>query len=364
MKTFIRGIKAMEMFLKKLKKSMRWRTKHFMRWMRKPYWWIYFITAKSSRNDLIAITYLNDNLNDGAGSQLHRIYAIYAISRLLNVAYIHSPLIRLDYQGLSALENNSSSQGSVSEYNKVFCIPSDIALPTKFIIRDIEPREFRPRTFRKLKNEATRDGVFILARLEWPFDIAGEFTECYQAVKEISPFSFQKSSVIRIAVHVRRGDLLFVESGRMLPNDYYICVVQRICEILDGLDLSYVFELYTEVPTKVFTVSPAHHAHLTDSVIVDPKLAKIEDFDAVPNLKKFINTDPIETIQRMATANVLIMSHSSFSYLAAILNVKGTKIYHKFWHKPLKNWVVANSSGHFSKSKFLEQLKEAGCLSN
>jgi hypothetical protein len=360
MRIFFENLKKrIRIFLKDLKKRMRWMTK--------PFWLIYFITARSSRNDLVAITYANDWMPDGAGSQLHKMYSTYAVSRLLNVTYIHSPLIQLNYQGLAVLENNSPSQDIVSEYNKVFCIPSDIDLPKEFVIRDIEPREVRPRTFRKLRKEATKKGIFILARLGLVLDIADEFTECYEAVKEISPFPFQPSSVIKIAVHVRRGELLVVDSWRMLPNEYYLFVIKKIREILDSLDLNYVFELYTELPTKVFTVSPTHHGignRISDSIIVDPKSNKIEDFDSVPNLKKFINTDPIETIQRMALANILIMSHSSFSYLAAILNVKGVKIYHKFWHNPLKDWVISNNSGHFSKSKFIEKLKESGFLSN
>jgi hypothetical protein len=314
----------------------------------------------ATKSDLVGVTYANDKHTDGAGSQLQRIYGVYAVSRLLNLSYIHSPLLKLDYQGLAALENNSSNQDVVSQYNQIFNIPSDIELPKSFITRDVHNLTIR--TIEQLKKEAKSKNTFILAKVLYPYKIADAYPDAYQYVKGVSPFSYrQKTSVIRIAMHVRRGELFVVDSDRMLPNKYYISVAQGIRKIFDELQLNYVFELHTELPTKSFVVTPSHHGivnRISDSVVVDPQSSKIEDFDSIPNLEKFINADAIETIQKMASSDVLIMSHSSFSYLGAVLNVNGVIIYHEFWHSMLKEWLRADDFGHFSKRKFLKLFQK------
>lgn len=86
------------------------------------------------------LIYKNDQNEDGAGAQLQRMYGIYAVARFLSVRYVHTPIRNIDYQGLAALENSSPIPGLLSEYNRVFHIPSDIALvqqkflPWEFVI--------------------------------------------------------------------------------------------------------------------------------------------------------------------------------------------------------------------------------------
>jgi hypothetical protein len=74
----------------------------------------------------LVLTYDNQAQTDGVGAQLQRIYGIYAISRILGVPYLHSPLARVDYQGLAALEENESDPGFHEEFNSLFQIDSDL----------------------------------------------------------------------------------------------------------------------------------------------------------------------------------------------------------------------------------------------
>lgn len=318
----------------------------------------------STKSDRVAITYANDKLTDGAGSQLQKSYAIYAAARLLKVPYIHSPLSNLGWVGVAAFEKNVSSQDFVARYNNIFRIPSDIDLPQDRVVYDID--ELRFGTIEQLKRQAAKNNTFILARVLDPFGITDNFPEAYQALKEISPFPAQSSSVVRVAIHVRRGDIFAVAPDRALSNAYYLAIVHQICRILEQMNLDYVFELYTEAQSQIHTVTAAdgaleeyyfNHYKLTEIVLDDTRSNPIRDFDAIPNLKKFINTDPIETMERMATANVLIICHSSFSYLPALLNHHGIVIYHKFRHSPLQNWLIADDLGQFSMQKFIEQIK-------
>ena len=64
---------------------------------------------------------------------------------------------------------------------------------------------------------------------------------------------------MRVAIHVRRGELLVLELERMLPNVYYIEVAQNVARVLDALKMDYQMELHTEVPNKEFIVQPNDH---------------------------------------------------------------------------------------------------------
>src|SRR5262249_51378216 len=89
----------------------------------------------------------------------------------------------------------------------------------------------------------------------------------------------------------------------------------------------------------------------------DPAMNHLEDFDAVPNLERFINFDPIESLRRMATADALILSHSSFSYLPAILNQNCIVIYHPYWRSPMKDWLISDDNGTLPESDLVKRLE-------
>lgn len=306
----------------------------------------------------IALTYANDRHMDGAGAQLQRIYGIYAISRFLKLPYVHSPLKRIGYQGLSALESNSSSTELESRYNRIFEIPSDIELPEERIIHDATDADLA--LIKRLQVVAKITGKFALIQIVYPYPVTDRHPDIYRHVKAVSPFQSTRSEVFRLALHVRRGEQIALDSERMLPNSYYVSCALRFVDSLKKLDIPFVCELYTEVPSKTFVVTPQHHGiegRIPGNVTVDPQVNRLEDFDIIPNLARFINGDPIETLRRMATADALVLSRSSYSYVAAILNANCIVVYHPFWHSPLKEWLTSDASGIVSDADLIARLE-------
>lgn len=306
----------------------------------------------------IALTYANDKHTDGAGAQLQRIYGVYAISRSLKIPYIHSPLKRIDYHGLSALEHNSASAEVESEYNRVFQIPSDIELPERWSVHYM--RDADSAVIMQLQSAAQNTGEFNLIRILYPYPITDQHPEMYNAIKVISPFQHVRSNVFRIAIHVRRGELFAIESHRMLRNSYYLSCALTFAYNFKKLEIPFVCELYTEVPSAKFVVTPQHHGigdQIRGDMTIDPEANCIEDFDIIPNLARYVNTDPIETLRRMATADALVLSRSSYSYVAAILNGPGIIVYHPFWHSPLKDWLISDGNGIVWEPELIQRLE-------
>lgn len=306
-----------------------------------------------------AITYANDSMLDGAGAQLHRIYGIYAASRYLQVPYVHSPLKKIGYHGLRALENNAGFRDTEARYNQVFALDSDLDVPPDPVVHLAGSPTAED--IAEIQERSRQGGGFTLCRIVLPHAIADQRPEIYRCVGQTSPFRKERRPWLRVAIHVRRGELFVFESHRMLPNAYYVACARRVAAFLTRSSIPYVCELYTEVPSKRFVVTPAHYwideQRIAGDVVLSPEMSALEDFDELPNLRPRINLDPIETLEGLATADVMIMSRSSFSYVAAILNPRAAIICHPFWHSALPEWIQTEADGSFPEAALASRLE-------
>jgi hypothetical protein len=319
-------------------------------------------TAKTDRAWQLAVTYANDKLADGVGGQLQRIYGIYAISRLIGLPYFHSPIVRVGYQGLLALENNSLRPNSdfYDAFNALLGIRSDIDLPEQHNVVEIHNATLT--TINELRQHADARSNPTLARISLPYGITDQNPDSYEVCKAISPFAHhRKSETIRIAVHVRRGEIFANAPARLLPNSYYIKVAQNILGILEREGLKYQIELHTEVSTKEIVIPPGHPLvgdGINAPVIINSDLNRIGDFDELPRLIKRINEPAIDCLSGIATADIIVMSRSSFSYVAALLSSsRSIVILYPFWHAAMSSWISANEEGSFDESRFITKLE-------
>ena len=116
-----------------------------------------------------------------------------------------------------------------------------------------------------------------------------------------------------IVIHIRRGDITARNHDRYTHNHVYKQIIKQLNE---------------KYPTYKITI----HSQ-----------GNIEDFSDLfsDNVSFSLNKELRVTFHSMATAKVLVMSKSSLSYSAAILN--GNDVYYiPFWHKPLSRWKNIN----------------------
>lgn len=294
----------------------------------------------------LALTYWNDKLTDGGGAQLQRILGVFAVSRLLEIPYLHSPLLRIRYQGLRAEEDGRLDPHLVERYNALVELPSDATLPPHYDI--VEMENVSTEDLVKAGSAASRAGVACLVKILKPYGIVDEYPQAYEAVQAHSPFDRRPASPLRVAIHVRRGELEEVAPDRLLPNEFYIRVAQEVAEGLERLDRPYALELVTETPRDA---SKRLWRFRSRS---DP----LADFRRLPNLSVHANEDSLDALTRLSTADVLIMSKSSFSYVAAVLNVGGLSIFTPFWHPPMSQWLRAEADGSVSTADLQARLGE------
>jgi hypothetical protein len=308
-------------------------------------------------SEKLVLTYDNTAFNDAAGAQLQRIYGIYSVSRLLGASYLHTPLGRIGYQGLSALEEGILDPDFNREFNELLPIESDV-LPTddfhEVKVRDLT-LEAVEQLVAQFDNGAT-GGRPTLARVVLPYLIADAFPDCYEVCKAISPFesSVDEDRVLRVALHVRRGEIFANAADRLLPNSFYVNAAHAVADVLEGLGREFQIELWTELPTKEFAIRPDDDIfnQLESPVMLNADMSAIEDFDELPNLVPRINGSAIDCLRGLATADVLLMSRSSFSYVSGLLNKNCVAMLHPFWHRAPSSWIEVGLEGQFDRLVF------------
>jgi hypothetical protein len=305
--------------------------------------------------DNLILSYDNTSrILDGAGSQLQRVYGIYALSRFLGVSYIHSPLQKIPYQGLLSLEKNELDPDLVTRYNTLLTIPSDGELPEQAKVHHVFNIQAGVSFLRALREELKKKKEYLLLKIDMPFSLVNQHPQMIHCVKAVSPFEANPSSLFKIVIHVRRGDLLISPEGnRMLPNSYYIKLTLHIMEVLNNLHIPFTCELHTETPSQTFVVTSEHHGmqamkeRVKNPITLSVEERFLKEFDVIPHLKKCNNHDPLEALHSFATADLFIMSRSSFSYLGAMLNKKGIIVYHPFWFGTPLEWLDATHERSF-----------------
>jgi hypothetical protein len=121
---------------------------------------------------------------------------------------------------------------------------------------------------------------------------------------------------LNVAVHIRRENPIDRGSAgerATTPNSYYLNIMNRIRKKYANKKV--LFHIYSQGNQTNF------------------KEFKNED------TVLYLDHDLIESFFGMVSADVLVMSPSSFSYAAAMIS-DGEIYYKPFWHVPKKSWII------------------------
>jgi hypothetical protein len=136
---------------------------------------------------------------------------------------------------------------------------------------------------------------------------------CFWEGKDKNHF---KNDKINIAVHIRRENLHdngLAGDRANTPNAYYLRIMNEIREKYKEPLLQ--FHIYSQGEQE--------------------KFKDLENTD----VEFHLNEEITKTFIGLVAADILILSPSSFSYVAGLLS-DGIVYYKKFWHNPKKKWII------------------------
>jgi hypothetical protein len=302
---------------------------------------------------VLFLTYNNKKGNDAGGAQTQRIVSIYALAKYLNINYYHTPIDYIDHLGLIHIQNNTYDYELLERWKKFVKLEN-----SEENIHFDKILEYDFIKYNELINliENDKKNINVLIKILAPYMITDNFPIILYPLKNENILNVRQKSkdYIDIAVHIRRGDGVIVyQPERLLPDEYYINLINIISNILNQQNIAHKFTIFSERPTKKVILTPEHHSlkgRFTEYKEIDENLYNFDKFNDIPNLEFNINTDPMETLEDMINANILITSISSFSYLAGLFN-KNLVLYYPFWHPILENWLNTQESNFVLKLK-------------
>ena len=289
--------------------------------------------------------------NDGFGAQYQRIIGIYCICKAYNIKYLHRNFDDIEYQGLQSLASNTNSSAFVNECNQRIFIKSATKLDTNMPTLECDADKIDITNIMALKEKCIQENVNIILNLRLPYNVTEYNPDIYKFAKNLYVTKLPKNPTFTIGIHVRRGELYVVDSDRMLPNSFYIQTAQRIIRICNECNVNFIIELYTEIPESDISVTNETvgvNGRVKKPITIFQNAGDIHEFDALPNVNKYINENVLDTFDRMINCDILIGSRSSLSACASYLK-QGLTVYHKFWHNMISSDVEVSDRNFDSK---------------
>lgn len=314
----------------------------------------------------VALAYNNAGMQDGAGSQLHRVVLAHALSRAVSAGYVHARLLALDLHGDSpAIIDDWNALFHLSDTGTLNCEAegdvgaawrlgaardgcAHVRLGHKIVWSDVlravsrECAPAPPALFMRLR-AASRTPPRVVVHLGAAelFDAAPELLARSAAhfssdlpwlLAAHTNSAMQTTALcasrdaLYVGVHVRRGDVV-TAADRRVPNEYFLGMARILTDAALALSLP---------PLRVHffmdAVTPGGEAALA-----------LDDFARVAGATLHYGGGALETLRALARADILVMSRSSFSFLPALLHDadRGAVVYHPMWHAPRADWFVA-----------------------
>ena len=316
----------------------------------------------SPRDTEVAVTY-DQGPTDGLGAQLQRIYGIYALARSLNIKYVHTPLARVGYRGLLPLLERRPDADFTDRYNAIFTLPSDDFDLER--CQQIKVENLTEIIIEQYRQVAATSGRPVLIQSPCAYGYTDRFPASYLTLRAISPYrEYKAAGPVRICIHLRRGDNVFARQDqrfRLLPNSYYLCICETLIRVLNRLGVPFAVRIHTEMPMRPYTLHPGIEGlyfDLTQPSTINPEQFALDDFNAIPNLEIVFNAEPMAALDDFGTADILILSLSSFGYVGGLLNAYGLVVYAPWWHKPVPSWLIANEQGHLDDELVATRIAE------
>jgi len=284
----------------------------------------------------LVITYDNESMQDGIGSQALRILGLYSISKFFRISYLHSPIIEVIEEFSHKAESDSEIRKLVEEASAFFEFPSTPNISSDSKVIHVRQISLRKLFFFRMKSLFSKQQIIIKVLL--PFGITDRFPFIYDAgvkfMRAKHKALIQKRNFV--VAHMRFGygylysDQRYIRP-RNLPFSYFedlIIFVSRKYfsdnefRLIVHTDLSPESRKWKPVQKVVLDGFKEVSAN-SELEEVEIEGIRVEEKISLPEKCKaeFHYCDNLfDTFLDMVSCEILILGNSSFSYLAGLLN--------------------------------------------
>jgi|GEM_PF-1820362 len=262
---------------------------------------------------------------DGAGAQIQATLSVIAFCRRTGLPYCHSPLKSVEH---------TKTDDEILRWENLLSLSA---------FSSMEPGEMKSRRivslaeFKSLSRKEKKGSIVAVEH-------AHAFTECHSSsfvalaakLRQVPRTNETRpDGHVGISVHVRRGDVSPSRNfDRFTSNADLVNWIAAVSELALSAGLVPDITVFSQGEPDEFS-----------------------DIAKATQCKLRLNVDPVDTLKEMASSDVLLMSKSSFGFLAALL-CDGVVVYEPFWHGPLPHWVRIENGEIQDRNLLLSRLKK------
>ena len=267
--------------------------------------------------------YLKYNIYvDGVGAQFQRIISILALAKKYNCQYI--------YESINSFEHISNDAINyvklIDEYFQIHKLAANITgikfNNVEFLKGSItsEQMEYYKEKSKNLNILLIMDNAYsIFDKEPNSYDIIMPLLREIKQTIEIPEYNNVDKN---IAIHIRRGDVSqYSNNSRYVDLSYYQNIINKLANKYKNGN----FFIFTEISNN--------NKDEFDNFIKNNNNNNI-------NMKLMADLDILLTLEYLIKSDVLVMSKSSFSYIAGLYN-NNEVYYMNFWHSKLDRWKSA-----------------------
>ena len=234
---------------------------------------------------------------DGFGSQYQKTIQTYIYCKMNNLGFAYTPLNYVEHNYTNDKEYNNKLENVMNLIGNITISNDKMKINRFEYLKTVMPYF-----------ESNIDSCCESEHMKF-------IKKCFWENKDKNYFNNDK---INVAIHIRRANPYDKEqAGERVttPNRYYLEIMNNIREKYKDNDKKVLFHIYSQGVIKNFS-------DLANSDVIF-----------------YLNYDICQSFIGMVSAEILVTSPSSLSYIAALIS-DGEIYYKKFWHNPRKNWII------------------------
>ncbi len=300
------------------------------------------------RKPKIALCYDAINVRDGSGAQIQRIMAVYSLAKYLRLTYLHKPIEEVSIHPLDPHQSPELYSRYLTRLNSVIAFPSD-SISLDFQREITEPKLTFVKLLKHIVNN--REPSSKLIRLSDVYSLVDTKTKIYRfAIAHVrrniqTKFANLSPSDENIVIHYRSVPGNFAtypgeSQTRQLEVKRLARVLKRAIKKRKSHKSPVV--IYTDAPAQDqrIPVTQSQQVLWENTPGYENGFLQLNGLDLTSELSAISNDielhvggDPLDALARMSEAKTLIISKSSLSYVASLLN-EHQDIYSpfEFWH--------------------------------
>jgi len=251
--------------------------------------------------------YTSIKSHDGFGAQYQRIIQTFVYCKKHDLQFAYTPLHRVEHNYDNDNEYNNKLEELMNIKNNIVNVEQNM------ITEELDYGSIVRHYFEENINACCESEYMDFIK------------NCFWQNKNRNYFDNNK---LNIALHIRREnthDKGMAGPRATTPNRYYLKIMNSIREKYNHTD--------------DIINNNSNNKELLFHIYSQGDITQFEELVS-DDVKFYLNYDIIESFIGMVSADILVMSPSSFSYVAGMIS-DGEVYYKKFWHNPRKNWIVS-----------------------